>query len=136
MNKSFNIRVLYFLTIGIIMFLTCCTRQILVPVESSHTEYRDNIKEIHYADSISDNRLVYIKGDTVIEMRDRVKWRERILRDSIYINRTDTIQQAYPVERRLTVWEEVKINYGGTAIGGLIILILIAVYRLIRKYVK
>lgn len=136
MNKSFNSHVLYFLSIGIIMLLSGCTRQILVPVESSHTEYRDNIKEIHYADSVSDNRLVFIKGDTVIEMRDRVKWRERILRDSIFINRTDTIQQAYPVERRLTVWEQVKMNYGGMAIGGLIILISIAAYRLIRKYIK
>lgn len=74
-----------------------------VPVETVRSEYKDRIRETYTVDSVTDTRLVYVKGDTVIDWRDRVKWRDREIHDSIYINKTDTIRIPYPLERIVEV---------------------------------
>ena len=63
------------------LFLLCsgCSTTKYVPIEKVRTEWKDNIREVHTLDSVIDTRLVYIKGDTVIDYRDRIKWRDRII---------------------------------------------------------
>ncbi len=113
-----------------------CTAIRYVPVETVRTEYKDKIKEVHTTDSVVDTRFVYIKGDTVVDWRDRVKWRDRLVHDSIYIERTDTIREPYPVQRRLTRWEQAKMDFGGMALGGCLVALCIAVVWLIKKFRK
>lgn len=113
-----------------------CTTIRHVPVESVRTEYRDNVGEVHTTDSATDIRFVYVKGDTVIDWRDRVKWKERIVRDSIYIERVDSISVPYPVEKPLTRWQQTKMDFGGMALGGVAVAVCIAVVWLIKKIRK
>lgn len=113
-----------------------CTTIRHVPVESVRTEYRDNVREVHTTDSATDIRFVYVKGDTVIDWRDRVKWKERIVRDSIYIERVDSISVPYPVEKPLTRWQQTKMDFGGMALGGVAVAVCIAVVWLIKKIRK
>ena len=84
-----------------------------VPVETIRSEYKDRIRETYTVDSVTDTRLVYVKGDTVIDWRDRVKWRDREVHDTIYIEKVDTICVQYPIERKLTRWEQTKLKLGG-----------------------
>lgn len=114
--------------------LSGCTRTVYEPVETVRTEYRDNIKEIHVVDSVTDTRFVYVKGDTVVDWRDRIKWRDRIVHDSIYIRQTDSIPVPYPVERPLSRWEQAKMDLGGIAMGGVAVAVCFAVIWLIKRF--
>ncbi len=109
----------------LLVFLCGCKTTEYVPVETVRTEYRDRVNTEYVVDSIVDNHYVYIKGDTVIDWRDRVKWRDREVHDSIYINKTDTIRVPYPVERKLSRWEQTKMDLGGFAFGGIVVAIII-----------
>ena len=121
--------------IAILGLLLCagCTTTKYIPVETVRTEYQDKVREIHTTDSITDTRFVYLKGDTLIDYRDRVKWRDRFIHDSIYIENNDTIREPYIVERKLSRWEQTKMDFGGMAIGGVAIALCIAVIWLIKK---
>ena len=131
--KSLVYAILFFVFLA--AFCCSCTTTKYVPVESVRTEHKDNIHEIHTTDSVTDTRFVYIKGDTVLDYRERIKWKERIVRDSIYIEHTDSIQVPYPVEKPLTKWQHVKMDFGGIAIGGLLAAVLLVFLRVRRKFI-
>ena len=118
----------------LVMALTGCTTTKYVPVEVVKTEYKDNVKEVHTTDSVVDTRFVYVKGDTIIDYRDRVKWRDRYVHDSIYIDRHDSIPVPYPVERKLSRWEQTKMDFGGMAFGGVAIALCFAVVWLVTRF--
>ena len=84
---------------------------------------------------IHDSVSVIQRGDTVAEYRYRYiyKYKDRV--DTLYINRTDTIRVPYPVEieKRLTVWQRMKIEVGGWAMAAVIVIILIVVGRMVYK---
>lgn len=116
------------------MMVSGCGSTKYVPVETVRTEYQDNIREIHTIDSVMNTHFVYINGDTVIDWRDRIRWRDRLVHDSIYIERNDTIREPYPMERELTRWEQTKMDLGGMAMGVCLGLLCVAVVWLIRKF--
>lgn len=112
---------------------TGCTTTKYVPVETVRKEYKDKVREVHTTDSVMDTRFVYVRGDTVIDYRDRIKWRDRIIRDTVSVELTDTVREPYPVERELSRWEQAKMDFGGMAIGGSAIALCIAVVWLARN---
>ena len=125
--------------IGLLVTAFClcsCTSTRYVPVETVRTEYKDRVHEVQTADSVTDTRFVYVSGDTVVSWRDRVKWRERVVRDTVRVIRTDTVREPYPVERELTRWERTKMDLGGVAFGGLAVAVCVAVVWLAKKFRK
>lgn len=123
--------------IGLLVTALClcsCTSTRYVPVETVRTEYKDRVHEVQTVDSVTDTRFVWVSGDTVVSWRDRVKWRERVVRDTVRVIRTDTVREPYPVERELTRWERTKMDLGGVAFGGLAVTMCIAVVWLIKKF--
>ena len=78
-----------------------------------------------------------VKGDTVY------KYKEKYLYKYLFLNKTDTVlkvdsvQVPYPVEKKLTRWENAKIKVGGWAISFILAFVLTVavwlVYRRIRK---
>jgi hypothetical protein len=60
----------------------------------------------------------------------------------LFINRTDTIlktdsiQVPYPVEKRLTRWQTLKMGLGGWALGVIIVFALVIVGRMIYRLQK
>lgn len=116
------------------MLLGGCTRTVYEPVETVRTEYRDREVEKLVADTVHDTRFVWVKGDTVVDIREKERIRRVELHDTCYIERTDTIRQPYPVERSLTQWEQAKMDFGGFALGGVAVALCIAVVWLIRKF--
>ena len=92
------------LVVGLLLvwlFSACKTKTVVV------TEYRDRVQHdtILHVDSITDTRYVYIKGDTVHDEREVVKY--KILHEKEYVHLTDSIP--YPVE----VIREVKAPLNG-----------------------
>lgn len=115
-----------------IWFASCRTQYI--PVESVRTEYktRDSIRvdSIYNQDSI----YVLVKGDTVYQYRYKYLYKYQ------YLNRTDTmikidsVQVPYPVEKQLNRWESLKMELGGWAFGGIIVMALVFVGWLVYRW--
>lgn len=125
------------MTCILISILTGCKSVQYVPVETVRTDsvYIDRFQRdsIYQRDSVYVNR--WTDGDTVYQ--DKVVWkylyRDKVKYDTVAILRSDTVRVPYPVERRLTTWEQVRLNVGGWAIGAVIIFILIVVGIIVYK---
>ena len=127
----------YTLAIAGCLLLICgCTTTKYVPVETTHTEYKDREVERIVTDTISDTRFVYVKGDTIVDIRYKERVRIVQERDTCVIERIDSVQVPYPVERELSRWERVKMDLGGIALGGLIFAILAIAIWLVIKFRK
>lgn len=121
----------------LVLFCFCsCTRTVYEPVETVRTEYRDREVERLVADTVHDTRFVWIKGDTVVDIRETEHIRRVEIHDTCYIERTDTIRIPCPVEKQLTKWQQTKMDFGGIALGAIIAVVCIAVVWLIRKFRK
>lgn len=123
----------HLLVIIIALLALCgCRSTRYVPVESVRTEYRDRDVERLVTDTVHDTRLVWVKGDTVVDIRREERIRRVEIHDTCYIERTDSVQVPYPVERRLNKWEQTKQDVGGYAIVALAVMVCIAVVWLIK----
>lgn len=92
-----------------------CTTTRYVPIESVRTEVHDRVTQS--VDTVIDNRLVYIRGDTLLIYRDRWHTRQRL--DTLLVATHDTIRATYPVEvpAQLSMWERTKVAIGGYAMA-------------------
>lgn len=113
------------------MLFGSCTTTKYVPVETVRTEvqYKDRVQKdsVHILDSV----FMSVKGDTVFRDKWRIVYRDKFVRDTAYINRTDSVQVPYPVEKSLTKWQQFKMDIGGWAFGVIILLVLVFVCWLV-----
>lgn len=114
--------------------LSACTTTKYVPVEAVRTEYRDREIERLVSDTVRDTRLVWVKGDTVVDVREKERIKRVEIHDTCFVERNDTIRVPYPVERSLSRWQQAKMDFGGFAMGGVVIALCIAVVWLIKKF--
>lgn len=130
----------YFHFIFIILLASAicsCSRVQYIPVESvKHDSVffnRIQTDSVYVMDSV-----LVVKGDTITEYRYRYVYRYKDRTDTLYINRTDSIRVPYPVEveRKLTLWQRVKVGLGGYAIAAVIIIVLIVFGRQVYKLKK
>jgi hypothetical protein len=116
-----------------IAMLCSCTSVKYVPVESVKTDsiYINKVE----VDSIYMQDSVYIKekGDTIYMYKYKYLNRYKLLTDTMYVNRTDTIYNVVEVEKQLSKWQKVKLDLGGFAFGGIVVLAIIAIFALIKK---
>lgn len=124
-----------------LLVLSGCRSIQYVPVEKVVTEYKTNtVHDSVYLEVLKHDSVVIEKvGDTVYVNKwhnlYKDKWREIIKTDTLI--KTDSIQVPYPVERKLTKWEQVKMDAGGIAIGACIAFILIVIIVfLVKAYRK
>lgn len=125
--------------VAVAVLCSCMTTK-YVPVETVRYS-TDTLRTVQLRwDSIflHDSVAVIQRGDTVFQTRyrDRVRYRDQI--DTVYRAVIDTARIAvpYPVEKQLSRWEQTKMDFGGMAIGVLIIVVCIAVLWLINKFRK
>ena len=124
----------------LISILTGCKSVQFVPVETVKTDsvYIDRFQRdsIYQRDSVFVNR--WTAGDTVYQ--DKVVWkyvyRDKVKYDTVSVLRSDSVRVPYPVERRLTKWEQVGLNVGGWVIALVVITILVVVGWAIYKIRK
>ena len=115
------------------VLLASCSSIKYVPVETVRTEYRTR-DSIRY-DSIYQRDSVYLmfKGDTVYKYKEKYLYKYLFLNKTDTVIKTDSIQVPYPVEKKLTKWQAIKIELGGWAFGVIIAFALIIVGWLIYK---
>lgn len=93
-----------------IFFLTGCkARTVYVPVDRVKTEYKDRFR----IDSVYNRDTVHVfqRADTVF--KNTIKWRERFVRDTLRIEKTDSIPYTVEVEvpvNYLTKWQKLRLT--------------------------
>ena len=106
-----------------------------VPVESVRTEYKDREIVKVQTDTINNTRIIWIKGDTVVDIRERIKTRIVEIHDTTEIVKIDSVRVPYPVEKELTKWQQIKMDFGGMAFGGIVlVLIAFVLWLLVRRF--
>lgn len=116
--------------------LTGCRTTRYVPVETVRTEYCDRLTERVHTDTVAEKETVYISGDTVYVWRDRWRTRRDLVRDTVYVEHTDTVTQTIQTPAPLTRWQQVKQEAGGLALGAVAIALLIGAVALWRRFRK
>lgn len=113
-----------FVIIAICLLLQACKSVQYVPVETAKTEYVDRVKQVHDTMHTIEKETTYINGDTVLITKyvDRVKVLHQT--DTCIMEKTDTVQVPYPVERKLSKWEQVKDRLGSITLTLTIIAII------------
>lgn len=115
--------------------VTSCRSVRYVPVE---TVKHDSVyvgKVVRDSVFVKDSVLV-VKGDTVTEYRWKYVFKYKDRTDTLYVNRTDTIRVPYPVEAKLTKWQQFKMEAGGYAIALAVILVIAVAGYFVMKIRK
>lgn len=135
--KYIRILAVFFLLLWTALWLAGCKQVQYVPVETVRLDSIYLTQTLR--DSIVRYDSVYVrdKGDTLYVERWKYLYRDKVRVDTMVSVRVDTLAVPYPVEKRLTRWERVKMEAGGVAIGGFFLLLaaIVAyiVYRSRRK---
>ena len=136
-GNSCGLSMLYCIIIALVLCLASCKSVQYVPVPEYHHDsiYFTKVQfdSIYMHDSIYVKE--YMRGDTVYFEHTtwKTKYVEKAVHDTSYVERVDSVAVPYPVERKLSAWEQVRLDYGGIAIITLFILLVIVVYWFIRK---
>lgn len=124
----------FIILLALAICLMSCRTQ-LVPAESVRIEYRtrDSIRQdsIYMRDSV----FMKVKGDTVFLYKYKYLYRYRYLNSTDTVMKTDSVQVPYPVEKKLSKWQALKMELGGWAMG-ILVLISIVVARLMFRVRK
>lgn len=104
-----------------------------VPVETIKTDSIYISKVL--VDSIYTRDSVYleIKEDTIFKQEFKYIYKYKSLVDTIYSIQVDSIRVPFPVEKQLSRWEKIKLDMGGIAIGGIVVLIALIVFKFWKK---
>lgn len=120
-----------FMLIG--MLAGSCRSIQYVPVETVKYEYitRDSIQldSVYVKDSI----LIRQKSDTVFLDKYRYVYKYKYIDKVDTVLRVDSVAVPYPVEKKLTRWQQMKMDFGATATGILALLLGITVFYIFVK---
>ena len=119
----------YFLFVLLMLVVGGCTSTCYVPVETVRVDSvfiakveRDSVYE-------RDSVFVAVKADTVFKTSLKYVYRDRIVRDTVNVLRRDTVAQVVEVEKRLSFWQQRKLEFGGVAMFLLPLIILVIVLK-------
>lgn len=126
MKYKISIALKIILIILLLLIISGCkTKEIVVPVEKTVVEYRDQLR----IDSVYNRDTLYLftKNDTVY--LQSIKWRERFKIDTVRYEKVDSIPYFIEVTKEvnvLTKWQKIRLRLLN------VIILVIAVYVIIR----
>ena len=94
------------------LFLCSCRTE-YVPIESVKYDSIFFAKLIRDSVYVSDSVYIRDRGDTVYKYKNKYVYVYKDRVDTFFVYRDKEIQVPVPVERKLSWWERVKIDYGG-----------------------
>lgn len=130
MRARFNIFALFWM-VATLVLLSGCSRVQYVPMQTvlkdSIVFHRIDIDSVVIKDSIFIDRT----KDTIYKYVER--WQEKyiIRNDTTIIERVDSIPVEVKVEKQLTRWQQIKIDYGDNV---LVMLVAVIVVTCIQKF--
>ena len=128
----------HYLILFLVMYFFCECRTEYVPVES--VRYDSLMIEKLIRDSVFVRDSVYVqeKGDTIYKYKDKYVYVYKNQVDTFYMEKIREKEVPVPVERKLTWWERVKLEYAEWVFGMIVAIALIYALRqwLARKIRK
>lgn len=128
------------IVVGWMVLMLCGCKQVeYVPV---HIETRDSIyltkmvRDSVFVEVIKDEKAVKGKNgenDTVYVTETIYKYKEKVVADTAYIERVDSVEVPYPVEKKLSKWEQTCVNYGGEALVFSFVLFFVIVWLICKR---
>lgn len=121
----------------IIMMLTAC-KTTYVPIETVRTDTVRITRQQH--DSIYVHDSIYQKenGDTLLIERWHTRYKEKLVHDTIYQHRIDSVPKPYPVpeyiEKKLNWWQRLRMRMGEIAMIFLIAAAGIGIWKLKKRF--
>ena len=110
--------IIFFVTLMLVMSIVCsCTTTKTVERVKRDSVYVDRLKR----DSIYQRDSIYmlIKGDTVYKYEYKYRYRDKLLRDTISISKTDSIPYKVEVpkyvDKKLSWWQSMLLYTGAIA---------------------
>ena len=131
MRARLNIFALFWMVAALVLLLPGCSRVQYVPMQTvlkdSIVFHRIDIDSVVIKDSIFIDRT----KDTVYKYVER--WQEKyiIRNDTTIIERVDSIPVEVKVEKQLTRWQQMKIDYGDNV---LVMLVAVIVVTCVQKF--
>ena len=140
----------FILTMGVALFMPSCKTE-YIPVETSHTENHWHTDSIIQKDSVVKETMttvMQLDSAAMAQYGIRLKNAERAwlvkswelerqienlqrltaIRDTV----RDTIQVPYPVEKKLSKWQQTKVDWGGWAMLGVLVVIILFLFIIPR----
>lgn len=115
------------------LLLTACSSTKVVTVDRVRTDTVKTVRNLRDSIYMHDSIRVIEKGDTVTIERWHTRYQDRLLLDTIYQSRTDSVPVPYPVEKlvdcQLSWWQHTQM-YAGDVL--LLLLLGGAVYGVLR----
>ena len=138
-----SMRAAVYSLVGMVMLLllamltSCKTRYVTVP--EYHKEYINRTDTFLRSDTLFrlDSVVIRQQGDTTVI--EKIRWQNRFV--NVYkvktdtIIKTDSIRVPYPVEKKLSKWQQLRLDFGGWAMGLIVIVIFFVVVWLVRRKV-
>lgn len=121
--------IIYILIILLTSAICSCRSVEYVPRETIKHDTTYINKLIKDSIYINDSVYIHSKNDTVFVEKYKYQYIDKVVRDTSYVVKSDTISVQYPVEKKLTRWQQLKLDIGGISIGIIIITILVVVGR-------
>lgn len=117
---------------------SCAVKERVVTVERVRTDTLRETRNIRDSIYLHDSVWVkqYERGETVFVEKERwhTRYQDRLLMDTMYVSRMDSVPVPYPVEvkveKELSTWQSFRMTLGTIA---LCMLAVYVVYRIIRK---
>lgn len=107
--------------------LMCACRTEYIPIEVVRVDSLYLSKLLRDSVFIRDSVYVKDSGDTVFVDKEKYVYVNKILVDTFYIERVKEVEVPVPVEKKLSWWEQMKLDYAEWLFG-----ILVAVVLLMR----
>ena len=112
------------------LVVSCSTKYVAVVsvrVDSVHVERvrRDSVV-------LRDSVCILQRGDTVFKTKYKYLYRDRVLRDTFYHVKCDTVTKVVKVEKELSFWQKKKICFADAFLYILPFLLLYIIYRIKR----
>jgi hypothetical protein len=107
-----------------------------VPVETVRVE-TERVVDIQ-RDSVYILDSIYVReaNDTIYITKWRTEYKETLRIDTFNVERIDTLNTIVEVERRLTKWQQTKMDVGAGVMWAVPILIVVGLFLLYRKLKK
>ena len=102
----------YFILLLVLYFFCGCRTQ-YIPIESVRYDSLFFSKVINNTIYVKDSVYIHEKSDTVFVDKNKYLYVYKDRVDTFFVYRDKEIQVPVPIERKLTWWERLKVDFGG-----------------------
>ena len=111
----------HYLILLLILHFFCGCRTEYVPIETVRHDSLFFSKLIRDSVYVRDSVYIHEKGDSVLKYKYEYVYLYKNKVDTFYVYKDREIEIPVPIERKLSLWERVKISTGGVAIFAIVI---------------